>query len=59
MTKINKKEKLDFQAEVSRLLDIAKSECERFYPAFQFVIWGGQSADAAISNALLDTLGQA
>ena len=26
------------------LVDIAVTECERFYPAFQFVIWGGKSA---------------
>src|SRR6516225_1535363 len=25
------------------LVDIAISECERFYPAFQFLLWGGKS----------------
>ena len=29
---------------IEDLVDIAVSECERFYPAFQFVIWGGKSA---------------
>lgn len=41
------------------LVDIALSECERFYPAFQFVIWGGKSASKAVSAAILDTAGEA
>jgi hypothetical protein len=45
--------------QIEDLVDIALSECERFYPAFQFVIWGGKSAQEAISAALLDTVGEA
>ncbi len=45
--------------QIEDLVDIAISECERFYPAFQFVIWGGKSANDAISAALLDTVGEA
>jgi hypothetical protein len=45
--------------QIEDLVDIALSECERFYPAFQFVIWGGKSADDAIQAALLDTVGEA
>ncbi len=45
--------------QIEDLVDIALSECERFYPAFQFVIWGGKSADDAIAAALLDTVGEA
>lgn len=41
------------------LMDIALAECERFYPAFQFLIWGGYKPDAAISAALLDCAGEA
>ncbi len=41
------------------LMDIALSECERFYPAFQFVIWGGKSPAEAVSAAILDTVGEA
>ena len=41
------------------LVEIALSECERFYPAFQFVIWGGKSASEAVSAAILDTMGEA
>jgi hypothetical protein len=45
--------------QIEDLVDIALSECERFYPAFQFVIWGGKSADEAIAAALLDPVGEA
>jgi len=41
------------------LVDIALFECERFYPAFQFVIRGGKSAAEAVSAAILDTVGEA
>lgn len=41
------------------LVDIALFECERFYPAFQFVIRGGKSAEEAVSAAILDTVGEA
>ena len=27
------------------LLDIALTECERYYPAFQFVIWAGKTPE--------------
>jgi hypothetical protein len=41
------------------LVDIAASECERFYPAFQYLLWGGRSPKDALSAALLDTVGEA
>lgn len=41
------------------LVDTALSECERFYPAFQYVIWGGKSATDAIATAMIDTVGEA
>ena len=44
---------------IDELVDLARSECERYYPAFQFVIWGGRTPDDAISCALLDTVGEA
>lgn len=45
--------------QVEDLMDIAVTECERFYPAFQFVIWGGKSAKEAIAASLLETVGEA
>jgi len=41
------------------LLDTAILECERFYPAFQYVIWGGKTAAEAIESAMVDTAGEA
>jgi hypothetical protein len=33
--------------------------CERYFPAFQFVVWAGKSAADAMSAALFDTAGEA
>ena len=44
---------------VEDLVEIAVSECDRFYPAFQFFIWGGHEPEAAITAALLETEGEA
>ena len=41
------------------LVDVALNECERFYPAFQYVVWGGKRASDALSAALFDTVGEA
>jgi len=41
------------------LVETAIVECERFYPAFQYVIWGGKTTDDAISAAMIDTVGEA
>lgn len=41
------------------LLEVAIAECERFYPAFQFVIWGGKPPNDAVQAALLETVGEA
>jgi hypothetical protein len=44
---------------ITDLMELAMAECERYYPAFQFVIWGGRTAEDAIASSLLDTVGQA
>ncbi|MTI08970.1 type III secretion system chaperone family protein [Curvivirga aplysinae] len=41
------------------MMDVALVECERFYPAFQFLVWGGHAPEKAISAALLDCAGEA
>ncbi len=41
------------------LMDIAITECDRFYPAFQYVIWGGGTAADAVAAAMIETLGEA
>ena len=41
------------------LVESAIEECERFYPVFQFVLWGGKSPKDALAAALIDTQGEA
>jgi hypothetical protein len=45
------------QAEL--LIESAIDECERFYPVFQFVLWGGKTPAEAIAAALIETQGEA
>lgn len=44
---------------VEDLMEIAVSECERYFPAFQLVIWGGRSPDDALALTMLDPVGEA
>ena len=41
------------------LLENAVSAAERYYPAFQFVIWAGKSAREAMDATLFETAGEA
>jgi hypothetical protein len=41
------------------MVDIAITECERFFPAFQFVLWGGKGPADALQAAMLDCVGEA
>ena len=41
------------------LMDISHNECERFYPAFHLVIWGGKDPVGAVEAAMLETCGEA
>ena len=45
--------------QVEDLVETALLECERFYPAFQFVVWGGKTAEEAILASMIDTAGEA
>ena len=40
-------------------VEAAVSECDRFYPAFQFVLWGDKSPREALDAALVDAAGEA
>lgn len=46
-------------AQCEMLLDLAVDACEHYYPAFQFVIWGGKTAEEAIAAAVLECAGEA
>ena len=41
------------------LVESAIEECERFYPVFQFVLWGGKTPREAIAAAMVETQGEA
>ena len=41
------------------MVDAAIMESDRFYPAFQHVIWGGRTAHESVSAAMVDTIGEA
>jgi hypothetical protein len=41
------------------MIDIAITECERFFPAFQFVLWGGKTPEEALQAAMLECVGEA
>jgi hypothetical protein len=45
--------------QIEDLVETALTECERFYPAFQLVIWGGKAPDEAITAAMIETQGEA
>ncbi|NCP11456.1 MAG: YbjN domain-containing protein [Sphingomonadales bacterium] len=46
-------------AQAQTVVETAIDECERFYPVFQFVLWGGKTPAEALSASLIDTRGEA
>jgi hypothetical protein len=46
-------------AQAELLVESAIDECERFYPVFQFVLWGGKTPADALASALIETQGEA
>ena len=41
------------------MLGSALDTCERYYPAFQFVVWAGKSAREAVDAVMFETSGKA
>src|ERR1700743_3809853 len=46
-------------AQCEVMLGNAVHACERYHPAFQFVVWAGKTAAEAMSAAMFDTEGEA
>jgi hypothetical protein len=46
-------------AQVEKLLVTAIEACERYFQAFQFVVWAGKSATEALQTVLFETVGEA
>ncbi|HWW48893.1 MAG TPA: YbjN domain-containing protein [Xanthobacteraceae bacterium] len=47
------------QAQCEMMVAGALHACERYYTAFQFVVWAGKTAAEAMSAAMFDTMGEA
>jgi hypothetical protein len=45
------------QAQV--VVEAAIEECDRFYPVFQFILWGDKSPSEALAAAMVDAAGEA
>lgn len=45
--------------QIASIAEAALSACERFYPVFQYVVWGGKTPHEAIEAAMLETVGEA
>ncbi|OJW53327.1 MAG: hypothetical protein BGO67_01080 [Alphaproteobacteria bacterium 41-28] len=45
--------------QMEEILSAAVTECDRLYPALQFLLWGGKSPGEALMAAMLDTHGEA
>ncbi len=45
--------------QAERLLAAALQACERYYQAFQFVLWADRDAEGALACAVFDTVGNA
>ena len=41
------------------LVKAAVEACERYYQAFQFVVWAGKTAKEGLEGAMLETMGEA
>ena len=46
-------------SQVERLLVTAIEACDRYFQAFQFVVWAGKSAGEALETVLFETAGEA
>jgi len=46
-------------AQAQAAIEAAIDECDRFYPAFQFILWGDKSPAEALASALVDAAGEA
>lgn len=42
-----------------QLVNLAMEACERYYPAFQYVIWAGKTPEEAVAACMFDTQGSA
>ena len=46
-------------SQCENLLNVSVQACERYFQAFQFVVWAGKSAREALDNVMFETVGEA
>ena len=46
-------------AQCEALMRVAADTCQRYFPAIQFVVWAGRTAEDAIESCMFDTMGEA
>ncbi len=46
-------------AQCEALIGLAVETCQRYFPAVQFVVWAGRSAEEALESSLFETVGEA
>jgi hypothetical protein len=46
-------------AQINAMVRAAVNACERFYPAFQLVAWGGETPEKALGIAMTEAYGRA
>lgn len=46
-------------AQAKTAVEAAIEECDRFYPAFQFALWGDKEPAEALAHAMVDAAGEA
>lgn len=44
--------------QIEKISAITLEECDKFYPAFQFLAWGEKNANDSIRNLMLETKGE-
>jgi hypothetical protein len=46
-------------AQCETMIRLAVETCQRYFPAVQFVVWAGRSAEEALEQSLFETVGEA
>ena len=44
---------------IESILTSSLSDCDKYYPTFQFLLWGDKTPNQAIEASLLETQGEA
>jgi hypothetical protein len=47
------------EAQCEQLFKIALEACERYFQAFQFVVWAGKESREALASSMFETEGRA